>query len=90
MSKLTIAAVVAAAFTLSACEMSPGQRDLTGALAGGAVGLIAADALRASPNWTIVAGLAGAAAGVKVARHADRNRCAYADGEGRYYVERCR
>ncbi|MCC5988181.1 MAG: glucose-6-phosphate isomerase [Pararhodobacter sp.] len=91
MSKFTIAAVIAAAFTLSACdEMSPGQRDLTGALGGAAVGLIAADALRANPNWTIVAALGGAAAGVMVARNTATNDCAYADGRGRYVVRPCR
>ena len=91
MSKFAIVAVIAAAFTLSACDqMSPGQRDLTGALGGAAVGLIAADALRANPNWTVVAALGGAAAGVMVARNTATNDCAYSNGRGQSIVRPCR
>lgn len=80
-----------AAFSLAACDtMTPNERALAGGLGGAAAGLIAADALDANPNWTIVAALGGATAGAMVARNSSTGRCAYSDGRGRYYEDRCR
>jgi len=90
MMRVGIAAVFAATLGLSACgNMSPNERAVVGGLAGAAAGLIAADALRANPNWTIVGALGGAAAGALVARNTATNECAYADGRGNYRVRRC-
>lgn len=91
MSKITIAAVLVAALAVSACDnMTAGERAVAGGLAGAAAGLVTASALRANPNWTIVAALGGAAAGALVARNAATNECAYADGRGHYRVRSCR
>lgn len=90
MTRFALAAVVVAGFAVSGCQMSPMERDMTGALAGGAAGLVAASVLRTSPRWTLVAALGGAAAGVLVARNTATNECAYSNGRGQYYVRPCR
>jgi len=85
-----IAFASVAALSLAACDgLSPGERAAVGGLTGAAAGVIAADALRADRNWTIIAALGGAAAGVMVARNTARNECAYSDGRGGYYTRRC-
>lgn len=85
------ALIAAAATTLAACDgLSPNERAAVGGLTGAAVGIIAADALGADRNWTIVSALGGAAAGVLVARHASNGLCAYSDGRGGYYTAPCR
>lgn len=75
---------------LSACNnLSPGERVAVGTLAGAAAGLAAADALGADRNWTRIAALGGAAAGVLVARNSVTGQCAFSDGRGGYYTRRC-
>ena len=76
---------------LTGCiEMSAQDKnDLGGAVVGGAVGLITAKALGANSNWTIMTTLAGAAAGVLVARNQRTNQCAYSNGDGTYSTRPC-
>lgn len=85
---LVIAAV--AGLSLAACAgMTPEERMVVGGLTGAAAGLIAADALNANNNWTLVAALGGAAAGALVARNTVTGQCAYARGDGYYYTRPC-
>lgn len=76
-------------FRLCTDGLSPGERAAVGGLTGAALGVITADALRADRNWTTVAALGGAAAGVLVARNTATGQCAYSDGRGGYYRARC-
>jgi osmotically inducible lipoprotein OsmB len=84
------ALMTATALSLAACDgLSPNERAAVGGLTGAAAGVIAADALNADRNWTLVSALGGAAAGVLVARNTQTNQCAYADGRGGYVTRRC-
>jgi F0F1-type ATP synthase assembly protein I len=65
------------------------QRDVGGAVVGGAIGLITAKALGANSNWAILTTLAGAAAGVMVARNQATGECAYSNGDGTYRTGPC-
>ena len=81
MFKSLVPIALASSMALSACQMSTqDQNQLGGALAGGAVGLITAKALGANTNWTVLTTLAGAAAGVMVARNQQTGECAYSTG----------
>lgn len=84
-----IFATGALVIALAGCQMTQTDRQIVGGLAGAGVGLIAADALDANPNWTILAALGGAAAGSMVARNTRTNECAYAVGDGTYRVGPC-
>ena len=89
MIRMTALATVSA-FALTACDgLSPGERAAVGGLTGAALGVITADALRADRNWTTVAALGGAAAGVLVARNTATGQCAYSNGRGGFYRARC-
>lgn len=89
MRRMTLAAA-AASLALSACAgMTPEERMVVGGLAGATTGLVLADALDANRNWTIIAALAGAAAGTLVARNGTTGDCAYALGDGTYRVAPC-
>ncbi len=80
----------ASILALVACEnLTQDERLVVGTLGGAAAGLITADALDADRNWTIIATLAGAAAGVLVARNEATDDCAYARGDGTYYIAPC-
>ena len=86
-----IALALAGSLTLTGCMnmTEQEQTDVGGAVVGGAIGLITAKALDANTNWTIIATLAGAAAGVMVARNNATNECAYSRGDGTYYTAPC-
>ena len=88
-----IALACSGALVLASCTQTGMSRQdeasLGGALAGAAVGTIAAKALQADSSWTIVAALGGAAAGALVARNANQQQCAYSRGDGTYYVADC-
>ncbi|HPD90851.1 MAG: glucose-6-phosphate isomerase [Rhodobacter sp.] len=88
--KFVLVALVVASTALGGCTMTANERDAVGGLAGAAGGLLLASAFNANPNWTIVAALGGAAAGVMVARNARTGECAYSNGRGQYYTRRCR
>lgn len=86
---LTLLACIGA-LALPGCEgLTREEQMVVGGLTGAALGVITADALNADRNWTIVAALAGAAAGVLVARNNATNECAYARGDGIYVIRRC-
>lgn len=75
---------------ISACEnLTTQEQVFVGGLVGATVGVITADALWANSNWTVIAALAGAAAGVLVARNYVTNECAYSRGDGTYYYRQC-
>lgn len=77
-------------FTLAACEdWSRRDRMIAGGVAGAAIGGLTADALSHDDDWIVLGVLAGAAIGTLVARNNATDECAYARGDGRYYVRRC-
>lgn len=83
------AAAAMVAMSISACAPTAADRQTLGAVGGAAVGFLAADALEANPEWTVVSVLAGAAAGTLVARNQSTRTCAYARGDGTYYTAAC-
>lgn len=84
---LTLSAI--AMLALAGCMTPAEQRVAGGAAIGGALGLISAKALGANDNWTVLTTLGGAAAGAMVARNQQTRECAYARGDGTYYVRPC-
>ncbi len=89
MSK-TIALVLAVStFALAGCQLTPQDRANLGLLGGAAGGVLLADAFDANPEWTIVAGVAGATIGTLVARNTQTGNCAYSNGDGTYSVRPC-
>lgn len=90
MKRLLAGIAGASILALSACDtLTPEQRTVAGVAGGAAAGLIAADALKADDDWTLIAALAGAAAGTVVAQNAATKKCAYARGDGTYYTAAC-
>lgn len=89
MFKPLIPLALTASLALSGCMSTSDQNDLGGALVGGTVGLITAKALGANTNWTIMTTLAGATAGVLVARNQQTGDCAYSNGDGTYRTGPC-
>ncbi len=89
-----IALTCAASLGLAGCynTLTSDQQVAVGAIGGGAAaGLLAADILGgANSGWTVLATLAGAAAGTMVARNHQTGTCAYARGDGTYYEAPCR
>jgi len=81
---------VAAMALVGGCDaLTSKQRTIVGLTAGAATGLITAEALGADSNWRIIAALGGAAAGTLVAQNSSVGRCAYARGDGTYFVAAC-
>ena len=75
---------------VQACEnLTAEQRTVVGVVGGTAAGLITADILNADGNWRVIAALVGAAAGVVVAENDATQECAYARGDGTYFVAPC-
>lgn len=75
---------------LSGCEnLTSDQRTIVGMTAGAAAGLITADALDADDDWRLIAALVGAAAGTLVAQNNATGDCAYARGDGTYFIAPC-
>jgi len=75
---------------LAACEgMTRQERVVAGGLTGAALGALTAKALENDTDWVIVGALAGAAIGTLVAQNNATNDCAYARGDGTYYVRPC-
>ncbi|WP_322865980.1 glucose-6-phosphate isomerase [Aquicoccus sp. G2-2] len=92
MHKTILILAAVSSLALSGCmdTMSQGQKtDLGGAAIGGALGLITAKALGANSNWAVLTTLAGAAAGVMVARNQATGECAYSNGDGTYRTGPC-
>lgn len=89
-SVLTLACV--ASLALSACMNRPltdQEKTIAGGLAGIGAGLITANAIGANKNWTVLTTMAGAAAGIMVARNSHTNMCAYSNGDGTYRQAPC-
>lgn len=84
-----VALACAGALALSACQMTTNEQAVVGGFVGAGAGLITANALNANHSWTIIAVLAGAAAGTMVARNNANNQCAYSNGDGTYRTARC-
>jgi len=81
---------LAALTALPACDdLTTEQRTVVGLAGGAAAGLIAADLFDADNNWRLISALAGAAAGTLVAQNSVTDNCAYARGDGTYYVAAC-
>ena len=77
------------ALALSGCMSTSQENQVGGALVGGIAGLAGAKILGANDNWTILATLAGAAAGTMIAQNSKTGECAYADGNGGYTTGPC-
>lgn len=89
MYKNIIPLTCACALALSACQMTSNEQAIVGGLVGAGAGLITANALDANRNWTVIAVLAGAAAGTMVARNNATRECAYSNGNGTYRTGPC-
>ena len=90
MNRPILLAATAALVFLTACEdWNRRDRMVAGGLAGAAIGGLTADALSNDDDWIILGVLAGAAIGTLVARNEATDECAYAHGDGTYYVRRC-
>lgn len=88
--KSVISMTAACLLFLTGCEnLTPEQRTVVGLTGGAAAGLITAEILDADDNWRLIAALAGAAAGTVVAQNYATRDCAYARGNGTYYVAPC-
>jgi hypothetical protein len=88
-TQLTAAATALTLFAAACAPTRPGDNAALGADGGAAVGFLTAKALNANPRWTVVAALAGAAAGTLVARNTTERTCAYSNGDGTYYTVAC-
>ncbi|UWQ15317.1 glucose-6-phosphate isomerase [Aliiroseovarius sp. M344] len=86
---LTLACV--ATLALPACNrpLTDQEKTIVGGVAGIGAGLITANAIGANKNWTVLTTLAGAAAGIMVARNSYTNQCAYSNGDGTYRTRPC-
>ncbi|MBF9034737.1 glucose-6-phosphate isomerase [Rhodobacterales bacterium HKCCE2091] len=89
MTKHVLLAAVASASLLAGCQLTPQDRSNIGLLGGAAAGVLTAQALDANEEWTILAGVAGAAAGTLYARNTATGNCAYSNGDGTYTVRPC-
>jgi outer membrane lipoprotein SlyB len=90
MKKLIAPMLLVAATAISACQpLSPQDRSNLGLVGGAGAGLLLASAFDANPTWTILATVAGAAAGTQVARNTQTGQCAYSRGDGTYDVRPC-
>lgn len=76
--------------SLPACEnLTPEQRTVVGVAGGAAAGLVTADLFDANKDWRLIAALAGAAVGTLVAQNDVTQQCAYARGDGTYFLADC-
>ncbi|NRP11440.1 hypothetical protein XMM379_000609 [Aliiroseovarius sp. xm-m-379] len=90
MYKSIIILTLSAGLGLAGCQRLPDDQQRVIATGSGAVaGLALADLLGANSNWKVVGTVAGAVAGNLIAKNAEQNQCAYADGRGGYYTGAC-
>lgn len=89
MRKLAIVPAMVAILALPACEDTQQNETLAAAGFGAAFGAVTASIFGADDGWTVVAALAGAAAGTLIAENSRNNECAYSDGRGGYYTAPC-
>ncbi len=79
-----------AILALAACEgMTRQEQMVVGGLTGAALGGLTAKALENDDDWMIIGALAGATIGTLVAQNNATQECAYARGDGTYYVRPC-
>lgn len=88
MSKRSVLAAALCIPLLVACQETT-RNEVGAGVAGAAVGAGLAQAFDSNENWTILASLAGAAAGTMLARHQEEDRCIYSNGDGTYYEATC-
>ncbi len=91
-TKLMAASVVlAGALAMGGCQSMSrvDQNTLAGGVVGGGLAALTAAAFGASAGWVVVAGAAGATAGAIYARHATRDECAVANGDGTFRIVSC-
>jgi glucokinase len=84
------AALISAAFFISACQPTSQNQAALGAVLGGVTGLALSELVDANSQWTAVAVIGGAAAGTMLAQNQTTRECAYADGRGGYFLAPCR
>lgn len=89
MRKILTIVAVTGSMALAGCVSEDQERQVTGAVIGGGLGLITAKVLGADNDWVVVSTLAGAAAGALVAKNQQTGQCAYARGDGTYYRAPC-
>ena len=89
MTRITLVAAALSASLLAGCQLTPQGEAGLAAAGGAAAGLLAARALDANDEWTIAAGLAGAAAGSAIYQNSRTGQCAYPQGNGLYSVGPC-
>lgn len=89
MTKTSLIAALLSISLLAGCNLTQGQQTGLAAAGGGAAGLIAADVLDANDNWTIAAGLLGAATGAAIRQNSQTGQCAYPQSNGLYRVGAC-
>ncbi len=91
MRKIAITLASIAALGTAGCTgmTASDQNALGGGAFGATAGFLTAKALGSNSNWTVIATLAGAAAGTMVARNQSTNDCAYSRGDGTYYSAPC-
>ncbi|SEW26123.1 hypothetical protein SAMN05444851_2541 [Aliiroseovarius sediminilitoris] len=86
---LTLASVAVLALPACSRPLTDQEKTIVGGVAGIGAGLITANAIGANKNWTVLTTLAGAAAGIMVARNYQTNQCAYSNGDGTYRTRPC-
>lgn len=87
---LTMSLASVTLLMVSACDnLTSQQRTVVGATGGAAAGLITAELMDANKEWRLIAALAGAAVGTVVAQNEATKECAYARGDGTYFVAPC-
>ena len=86
---MTLACVAALALPAWNRPLTDQEKTIVGGVAGIGAGLITANAIGANKNWTVLTTLAGAAAGIMVARNQYTNQCAYSNGDGTYRTRPC-
>ena len=90
MPRFSLLIASASLMAVTACEnLTTEQRTVVGATGGAAAGLITADLLDADKDWRLIAALAGAAAGTIVAQNDATQDCAYARGDGTFFMAPC-
>lgn len=89
MTKYALIAGALSVSLLAGCQLTPQGQSALAAGGGAAAGLLAASALDANPEWTIAAGLAGAALGSAYYTNSQTGQCAYPQGNGLYTVGAC-
>ncbi len=88
MHKIILAGTASLSMFMMGCQAT--NSELVGGTLGAAAGVyLTKEVLEEDDEWVIVGALAGATAGVLVARNGQSNQCAYSRGDGTYYTAAC-